>query len=93
MGFMLGNLTVDQIQSRTGVIFSPELIEYMSDRHQDRADNVAPGKWHCFDVPFTLVCGDMETAQAIYAHLKDQSKNFKQAMQIAIVPRIYDNPA
>ena len=84
MGFMLGNLSVDEMQARSGVEFPVELIEYMQDRHQPEAENIKPGKWHCFDLPFTLVCGDMETAKEFARHLLPLSSKFKQKMQITV---------
>lgn len=83
---MLGDLTVEQMESRAGVEFPDELKAYMADRHQPAAANVQPGKWHCFDLPFMLVCGDMETAQAIYNHLLPLTSQFKEPMQIGVQP-------
>ncbi len=81
---MLGNLSLKEMQTRSGVEFPTELLEYMGSRHQELAENVAPGKWHCFDLPFTLVCGDMETAQSIYNYLVPFTSKFKEQMQIAV---------
>lgn len=84
MGFMLGNLSVDEMQRRSGIEFPVELIEYMKDRHQPEAENIKFGKWHCFDLPFMLVCGDMETAKEVFRHLSPLSNSFKQQMQISV---------
>ena len=84
MNINLGNLGIDEMQKRSGVTFPDELIEYMSERRQQKAENIAVGMWHCFDIPFTLVCGDKETATEIYKHLQPLSGEFKEAMQIAI---------
>jgi hypothetical protein len=84
MRIMLGNLTIEQMQTRSGATFPKELIDYMSDKHQDLATDIKHGKWHCFDIPFTLVCGDIQTATEIHNHLKPLSKSFKQVMQIAL---------
>jgi hypothetical protein len=84
MVFMLGNLSVDEMQAKSGIEFPVELIEYMKDRHQQEAENIKPGKWHCFDLPFTLVCGDMETAQEVFRYLSPLSSSFKQQMQISV---------
>ena len=84
MSLMLGNLSVDDMQKRTGVEFPAELIEYMADKHQSKAENVQAGKWHCFDIPFVLVCGDMETAQHIFEHLSPLANGFKEQMKIFI---------
>ena len=81
---MLGNLSLEQIQIRAGVRFSPELIEFMEPRRQPLAEGVKSGQWHCFDLPFVLLCGDLETANEIHRHLKDQSEEFEETLQIAI---------
>ncbi len=81
---MLGNLTIEEMQKRAGVIFPQELVEYMQRRKQESASNVKAGKWHCFDLPFTLVCGDRETATEIFKYLKPLSPKFKEKMQIAL---------
>jgi hypothetical protein len=56
----------------------------MESSHQAQAANVAKGKWHCFDLPFTMVCGDADTAQKIYDSVKDKSSEIKEPMQIAL---------
>ena len=84
MNIMLGNLTIEEIQQRAGVEFPPELIEFMKENHQPSADNVKTGKWHCFDIPFSLVCGHIPTAQKIYNYIKDKSSSFKEPLQIAL---------
>lgn len=81
---MLGNLSLEQIQKRAGFEFPAELIEYMAPKHQDRAKNIEKGHWHCFDIPFVLVCGDMEMAETIHNHLKPYSKQFKEPLQLAL---------
>lgn len=83
---MLGNLKVEEIERRSGVVFPEELKLLMNETHQDEASNIKPGRWHCFDLPFTLLCGDMEIAERIYSYLKPLSSNFKQQLQIAIQP-------
>ena len=88
MGIMLGNLTIEEMQRRAGVEFPVELIDFMRDKHQSEAQNVKPGKWHCFDIPFTLVCGDRETAKEIFKHLSPLSSNFKEQMHIALPPGV-----
>jgi hypothetical protein len=83
MALMLGNLMIDEMQRRLGVEFPPELIAFMASGHQSEAQNIKPGKWHCFDIPFTLVCGDMETAKEIFEHLSPLAP-FREQMHIAI---------
>jgi hypothetical protein len=81
---LLGNLTIEEMENRAGVAFPKELKEYMAPRRQQNAGSVKAGEWHCFDVPFTLVCGDMETATEIHRHLKPVSGKFKELMHISL---------
>ncbi|WP_445677218.1 hypothetical protein ACUDPR_17240 [Pseudomonas aeruginosa] len=78
----LGNLTIEQMEQRSGVQFPAELKEFLIYRHQEQASNVGPGKWHCFDLPFQIVCGDMDTAQTVYDHLSPLAAEFKEQLQI-----------
>lgn len=84
MSLYLGNLGVKEIQHRAGVEFPDELVKFMSETKQDNANNIAPGKWHCFDIPFVLVCGDMDTAKEIYRHLSPFSDKFAVPLQISL---------
>ena len=84
MGIYLGDLSIKEIENRSGVKFPEELVEYLKPRYQEKANHIQPGKWHCFDIPFVLVCGDMETAKEIYKHLKPFSGDFKKQMGISV---------
>jgi len=84
MSILLGNLKIEEIESRSGVKFPGALVDYMKQCKQESASNVKPGKWHCFDIPFNLVCGDRETAEKIYGYLKPLSKDFKEPLQISL---------
>jgi len=84
MSIYLGNLSVADMEHRCGVKFPTALHEYLVDKHQPSAANIMSGKWHCFDIPFVLVCGDMQTATTIHGHLCNLGKEFKQPLQIAL---------
>ena len=84
MSVFLGNLSIDEIEERSGVKFPQALIDFMEPKKQDKASNVKPGKWHCFDIPFNLVCGDRQTAEEIYKHLSPRTKDFKEQLQISL---------
>ena len=83
MNIMLGNLNIDEIERRCGVKFPEPLIDFMADRKQENA-SVSAGEWHCFDIPFTILCGDIETAKEIFKHLSPFTDEFKEPLQIAI---------
>lgn len=72
------------MEKRTGVIFPLELKQYMEPRRQQSAKNIKPGMWHCYDIAFLLICGDIDTATQIYGHLKKFNSEFKEQLQIAI---------
>lgn len=84
MMIMLGNLTLKQIEERTGISVSDDDRAELNGMRQEKAENIAPGKWHCFDLPFMLVCGDKPTAKKVLKILSayDWSKS-KQALQIS----------
>jgi len=84
MAIYLGNLSVSQIEKRLGIEFSEEIRGFMKQTHQPEAANVKKGKWHCFDIPFVLVCGDMETATKIYNSVKDRSSECKEPLQFSL---------
>ena len=84
MSIRLGNMSIKDMENRVGVSFPKELVSFMNDRHQPEADTVQKGKWHCFDIPFSLVCGDMETAQKVYDHLKPIAGQFEKQLDISI---------
>jgi hypothetical protein len=84
MEIMLGNLSVSQIEERLGIDFPEDIREFMRQTHQQNASNIGKGQWHCFDIPFTLVCGDMDTATKIYESVKDRSDECKEALQFSI---------
>lgn len=79
---LLGNLGIAEIEKRVGVEFSDELRDFMRPRHQWEAEDIQPGKWHCFDMPFVLACGDVETAEEIARHLSPFADDFREVLKI-----------
>ena len=61
---MLGNLTVKQIEDRLGLTFSDDHRQALMESHQDKVNDtpLADGKWHCFDIPFMMLCDSAGTA-------------------------------
>ena len=56
MNIYLGNLSVEQIEKRTGITLTDEHREYMK-KHRQEAVNDTPldvGAWHCFVVGLRL---------------------------------------
>lgn len=84
---MLGNLSVSEIEKRLGINFPNEIRDLMKETNQENAQSIANGKWHCFDIPFNLVCGDVEIATKIFNSVKDRSSECKETLQISIYNR------
>ena len=63
MGIMLGNQTPDQIARRLKIELSEEHKTQLMESWQQKAEEIAPDKWHCFDIPFMMVCGNKATAE------------------------------
>jgi cell wall assembly regulator SMI1 len=81
---MLGDLNVKQIENRLGIEFPDDIRELMLKTHQSKANNIERGKWHCFDIPFNLVCGDIELATKIFESVKDRSSECKEKLQFSL---------
>lgn len=65
MNIYFGNLSVEQIEKRTGITLMDEHREYM-EKHRQEAVNDTPlevGAWHCFDIPFIVMTSDKTTAE------------------------------
>ena len=81
---MLGNLNVIEIEKRLGIDFPIEIRDFMNKNYEHKANDIPIGKWHCFDIPFVLVCGDLETATKIYNSVKDKSSECKEQLGISV---------
>ena len=65
MNIMLGNLTVEEMENRLGITLSDEHRKAFKDSRQEKVNNtpLEDGRWHCFDIPFMLMCDTMTTAE------------------------------
>ena len=69
-GICMGNLTMEQMESRMEVIFTDEMKEYFrNNRQEDCSRDLEPEAWHCFDIPFEMHVGSMERARWIFEKL------------------------
>lgn len=84
MNIRLGNLTVEQIENRLGIEFPKDLQNELKLSNQPEASNIQKGKWHCFDIPFEIVFGDLEYATKFYNSLKAQASKCKEPLRISI---------
>lgn len=84
MAIMLGNLSLTQIQDRCGMTFQDEVVEYLKKTYEPNADvQAGTEKWHGFDLPFCIFCGNIEMARYLNTELSklDWTK-CKESLQI-----------
>lgn len=64
MGIMLGNQAVGDIERRLHITLTDEQREMLNDSRQEAVNDtpLGAGKWHCYDIPFMMVCDTIETA-------------------------------
>lgn len=84
MSIYLGNLDVSKIEERCGIRLTSEDKTALSSCWQRKASDVEAGKWHCFDVPFCIVCRDMDTAITVYHILNKYEEQIQEPMDICI---------
>ncbi len=82
---MLGNLSVKQMENRMGIVFPAELKEVLSKYRQENVSvDMKEGFWHCFDLPFTMVCGGKDLAQLVYDQLKPVADKITTPLQVSV---------
>ena len=83
MGIMLGNLSVPQLEKRLGIKLTDEEREFLENTRQQKAEDIEKNKWHCFDIPFTIVCGSEKFAQKLVEILTPYSDKMAEPLRIA----------
>lgn len=85
MNIYLGNLSIDDIEKRTGITLTDEHKKYMNEHHQMEVYStpIKKGFWHGFDMPFMILTGDESTAKE-YADMFSAYdwSNCKESLQI-----------
>ena len=72
---MLGNQTPEQIAQRLRITLSDEHLKELHDTWQ--------GKWHCYDLPFMMVCSDKPTAEKWVGIFKSYDLSNAERFQIS----------
>lgn len=84
MAIMLGNLSLQQLQDRSGFDFPQEALELLKDRQETvNKTKIADGRWHCFDIPFMVMCGSEQMARDLSMALMSHAHKFKVPLQIS----------
>ena len=83
---MLGNLSVKQMEERMGIEFPKELKEILIKYRQENVSiDMAEGFWHCFDLPFTFVCGGKDLAELMVKHLTPMVDKITIPLNVSVV--------
>lgn len=83
-GFMLGNLTVEEMEHRLGITLTDEQRTRMSDIRCNDAQNIPEGQWHCFDIPFVVVCGSLDVVYMWRYILEPRKKELQTRIEFVI---------
>ena len=83
MGIMLGNQTPEQIANRLHISLSEADTTMLYETWQQKAEDIAQGMWHCFDIPFMMVCGDKPTAEKMRDMFMGYDLGKAEAFQIS----------
>lgn len=81
MAVYLGNQTVEQMEKRLSIQLSEEDKEALNSIRSEDA-KVEKGTWHCFDIPFMIMAGDIETARKVVGILSKYQDQMKGEFQI-----------
>ena len=69
MNIYMGNFTTAQMASEMGIKLSAEDAKTLEAMRQDDAQNILQGRYHCFDAPRMIVCGDLDTCRKVHSIL------------------------
>lgn len=58
MSISLGNLSIEELQKRTGWNFSKKDYDFLVKHRQDNAQIIEKDKFHIFDIPLMVLCGE-----------------------------------
>lgn len=81
---MLGNLTVKEMEHRLGITLTDTQRTRMSDIRCNDVQNIPEGQWHCFDIPFVVICGSLEVAYMWRDILEPREKELQTRIEFAI---------
>lgn len=86
MKIYLGNLTIEQLESRCGCKFEKEDFEWLKKHRQEDATIKQKDKFHIFDMPLMIQTGEDISDELIKILSKyNDKKPFEECLQVGIV--------
>lgn len=86
MSIYLGNMSAQQMCERLGIEYTEQIAEMELAREPNAHVKGGVDKWHCFDIPFEVVCGTREVAQVWYELLSPVAEKMKCPIRFSVVP-------
>ena len=65
MSIYLGNLSAKEMCERLGIECTEQIADMELARERKADVKSGTDKWHCFDIPFEVVCGTRQMKQPI----------------------------
>lgn len=81
MMIQLGNLSTQDICKRLEITLTEQEIEILESLRSRNAEFTG-SKWHGFDIPFSIYCGDIETAIKVRDIYAPYAKKMKGTLSI-----------
>jgi len=81
---MLGNLTVKDIEERLDITLSEEDRAALGAIRCNSANDIPADGWHCFDIPFMILCGSMKTHSEVCRILSPYSSMMTGNIKVAV---------
>ena len=82
---MFGDLKTTDIEQRLNITLSDTDRDKLEGMRQSKANDITPGKWHCFDMPFQILCGNRDTAFVVCDILAPYQAQMEGNIQIGWV--------
>lgn len=83
MSIYLGNLSVEQMENRLGIILSEEERDKLKSLREEYCANVAGNeKIHIYDIPFCIECGNPSARKTVIGILAPYASKMKTSIQI-----------
>lgn len=80
---MLGNLTIEQFENRCGIKLTDSERSTLSSLIESTCDKIdGNNKIHIYDIPFMIVCGNLEARMTVLDIIKPYAKDLKTSLQI-----------
>lgn len=84
MAIYLGNLSVKQIEARLGITLTDQERDELEAIREQTTEKVhGRDVWHCYDIPFVIVCGSYEVCVKIRDIMSPYAGQMKGELQIA----------